>query len=230
MGPFRRRHESTDGADRSNRSPVAEDADALARDQGYMSAAHKAGSEAGKRARAARTPADSNARAKSVGSVSGAEYLTSEQEAAALNPGPGGLPDARLQRVRDRLLVVTSAGWVNPKSRTAYRYGLHSFQLRGTNHYAAALKSGRFTPGAPVRLVREADNGHDPNAVAVYAQSGRDRAGYVPASQARRLAPMMDSGVEFAAVSTRGAGSGRDGTVPHILVCERSLFDHLTRP
>jgi hypothetical protein len=40
----------------------------------------------------------------------------------------------------------------------------------------------------------------------------------------------MDSGVELAAVSTRGAGSGREGTVPQILVCERSLFDHLTRP
>lgn len=195
-----------------------------------MSAAHKAGSEAGKRARAARTPADSIARAKSVGMVTRAEYLTSDLEAAALQPGQDGLPHARLQRVRDRLLVVTPAGWVNPKSRTAHRYGLHSFQLRGTSHNAAAMKAGRFTPGASVRLIREADNAHDPNAIAVYAETGRNKTGYVPASQAKRLAPMMDAGVELAAVSIRGGGSGREGTVPQILVCERSLFDHLARP
>lgn len=195
-----------------------------------MSAAHKAGSAAGKRARAARTQAGSIARAKSMGMVLRAEYLPSEQEAAALQPGLDGLPAARLQRVRDRLLVVTPTGWVNPKSRTAHRFGLHSFQLRGTGYYAAALKAGRFTPGSSVRLVREADNAHDPNAIAVYAEIGRSKAGYVPASHAKRLAPLMDSGVELAAVSTRGAGSGRDGTVPQILVCERTLFDHLLRP
>ena len=92
------------------------------------------------------------------------------------------------------------------------------------------MKAGRFTPGSSVRLVREADNAHDPNAIAVYAESGRSKAGYVPASQAKRLAPLMDSGVELAAVSTRGAGSSREVTVPQILVCERRLFDHLRRP
>lgn len=202
MGLFRRRDKSADGVDKRNRPRGVEDADARARAEGYMSAAHKAGSEAGKRARAARTPADSIARAKSVGMVSRAEYLTSDEEAAALRPGPDGGPDARLQRVRDRLLVVTPAGWVNPKSRTAHRYGLHSFQLRGTSHYAAAMKAGRFTPGASVRLVREADNAHDPNAIAVCAETGRNKAGYVPASQAKHLAPLMDSGVELTAVST----------------------------
>lgn len=206
-----------------------DDADGRARAEGFQNAAHKAGSEAGKRARAARTPADSIARAKSVGVVSRAEYLTSDQEHAVLEPGPDGLPDARLQRVRDRLLVVTAAGWVNPKSRTAYRFGLHSFQIRGTSYHAAALKAGRFTPGAAVRLVREPDNVHDPSAIAVYAQTGRSQVGYVPASQAKRLAPLLDSGVDLVAVSTRGAGAGTGGTVPQILVCERRLYNHLTR-
>lgn len=194
-----------------------------------MSAAHKAGSEAGKRARQARTTADSTERAKSLGMVSRAEYLTSEQEGAALLPGPGGLPDARLERVRDRLLVVTPRGWINPKSRTAHQHGLHSFQLRGTAHYAAALRAGRFTPGAPVRLVREPDNVHDQNAIAIYAERARDKAGYVPKAQARRLASMLDAGIELVAVSTRGSGRATEGTVPQILVCERGLFDQLTR-
>lgn len=205
------------------------DLDARARAEGYMSAEHKAASEAGKRSRRARTPSDSIDRARSLGMVSRAEYLTSEQEPSALQPGAAGLPDARLERVRDRLLVVTPEGWINPKSRTAHQHGLHSFQLQGTGHYAAAMKAGRFTPGALVRLVREPDNAHDGNAVAVYAERARSMAGYVPKVQARRLAPMLDAGVELVAVSTRGAGRGTEGTVPQILVCERRFFDHLTR-
>lgn len=204
-------------------------ADAVARAEGYQNAAHKRGSERGKAERALRTPADRIARAKSLGMVARAEYLTPEDEARALQPGPTGLPDARLERVRDRLLVVTPLGWVNPKSRTAYRAGLHSFQIQGTDHYEGAVKAGRFTPGAVVRLVREPDNPHDPNAIAVYAERARNKAGYVPASQAKRLAPLLDAGVDLVGVSMRGAGSGTAGTVPQILVCERLLCDHLNR-
>lgn len=61
----------------------------------------------------------SAARAASLGMVSRAEYLGPDEEARALEPGPDGLPDARLERVRDRLLVVTPHGWINPRSRAA---------------------------------------------------------------------------------------------------------------
>ncbi|WP_162794462.1 HIRAN domain-containing protein [Nocardioides houyundeii] len=161
--------------------------------------------------------------------VTRAEYMDPDAEAGALQPGKDGLIDAKLEHVRDRLLVATPRGWVNPKSRTAGRAGLHSFQIRGTSHYEAALKTGRFTPGAPVRLVSEPENPHDPYAIAVYAEEGRERSGYVPAAVAKRLTRLMDSGAELVAVSVRGAEPGTMGTVPQILVCERSLFAHLTR-
>lgn len=176
-----------------------------------------------------RTTAESAARARSVGMVASAEYMDSETEARALAPGPNGLPSARLERERDRLLVVTPSGWVNPRSRTSWRFGLHSFAVRGTSYHEAAVTAGRFTPGAPVRLVREPENPHDPNAVAVYAETGRRLAGYVPKGQAKRLAQMLDSGADLVAVAVRGSGAGSNETTPHVLVCERSLYEHLTR-
>jgi len=176
-----------------------------------------------------RTPAEQVTRAKSLGHVARAEYLSPEDEARGLALGPSGLPNARLERVRDRLLVATPLGWVNPKSRTAYKAGLYSFTLRGTGYYEQAVRAGRFTPGAPVRLVRESENQHDPNAIAVYAERGRNRAGYVPKGYAKRLAPLLDSGADVVAVSVRGSGAGSDETTPHILVCERRLLDHLNR-
>jgi hypothetical protein len=175
-------------------------------------------------------PADHTARATKLGVVARSEYLRPEDEARALEPGPDGLIDARLERVRDRLLVVTPLGWINPRSRTAHRAGLHSFQLKGASHHEDAVRAGRFTPGTPVRLVREPANRHDPNAIAIYAANGRSKSGYVPAFRAKRLARLLDDGADLVGISVRGTSAGTDGTVPHILICERTLFKHLTRP
>lgn len=207
-------------------------ADETPRAEGYRNAAHKAASVRGKAARAACTPADNIARAQEVGMVARADYLTPEAETDALRPGPDGLLNARLERVRDRLLVVTPTGWVNPKSRIAHLTGLDSFTVRGTGYHPGAVKAGKFTPGTPVRLIREPDNPHDPNAIAIYAETGRNRAGYVPAARAKRLAKLLDAdaGADLVAVSVRGSGRGTDGPAPHILICERRLFEHLIRP
>ena len=40
--------------------------------------------------------------------------------AQALAPAATGVPDARLERVRDRLVVVVPHGWVSLRSRTAH--------------------------------------------------------------------------------------------------------------
>jgi len=224
------KRDATDRAEPSGGESQRPTADDEARGEGYRDAAHRAASEAGKRARRARTPESSISRAKSVGMVSRAEYLTPDDERAALVPGDDGLPAAELRRVRDRLLVVTPAGMVNPKSRTAWRSGLHSFQPRGTQHHAQAFRSANLSPGAVIDLQREPENPHDAHAVALYGHRARYPFGYVPATIAKRLSPLLDAGTELVAVSTRGAGAGRDGVVPQVLVCERRLYDHLTRP
>jgi hypothetical protein len=168
-------------------------------------------------------------RAEEQGYVACEEYLSAEDEASALKTGRGGFPNARLERVRDRLLVVTPSGWVNPRSRTAWRSGLHSFKIRGVGYYESAVKAGQFTPGASVRMVREPDNPHDSNAIAIYADGAGRKAGYVPTGHAKRLAPLIDGGADLVSISVRGSHAGSDEVTPHLLVCKRVLYDHLTR-
>ena len=156
--------------------------------------------------------------------------MSTEDELQALAPGEDGFPDARLEQVRDRLLVVTPTGMVNPKSPTAWRAGLYSIQIRGAGHYEAAVRAGNFAPGASLRLVREPNNPHDPNAIAVWAEPGRNLSGYVPRGMAKRLSPILDRGADLVAVSVHGSGARKEGNVPQVLICERALLAHLTRP
>ena len=224
MGIFRR--SETKKAERiAAREDKAEQRREVAEQRTLASAARAA--ESAKR----RKTAAYQRRAEDAGMVHRSEYLSPEEEKARVTLNSDGLPTARLTRERDRLLLKTdSGGWVNPKSTQTYRLGIYSFQIRGTSHYEAAVKAGRFTPGAPVRLVREPDNPHDPNAVAVYAEKGRSVAGYINKANAARVARLMDSGIEMVAVSMRGGAAGKDATVPHILVCERRIMEHLLRP
>lgn len=169
------------------------------------------------------------ARAQKLGYVSRVEYMAPDVEAQSLALGADGFPDARLERVRDRLVVVTPRGWVYHRSRTAYRAGLHFFILRGTAYNAVAAKAGRFTPGTPVRLEREPNNPHDANAIAVYAAGAPAKSGYVPRGTAKRLAKLLDAGADLVGITLRGSDAGEEGPNPQVLVCERALFEHLMR-
>lgn len=48
-------------------------------------------------------------------------------------------------------------------------------------------------PGLDLWVIRDADNPHDPNAMAVWSPSG-DRLGYIPAELAAGIAPLIDAG------------------------------------
>ena len=57
-------------------------------------------------------------------------------------------------------------------------------KLAGASYRAEALQDDAFAPGRRLALVREPENEHDPNAVAVYDAERRLHAGYVPADVA----------------------------------------------
>ena len=158
------------------------------------------------------------------------EYLSREEERQALILDIDGLPTGYLALDRNRLLVMTSVGKVNPKSAYAHKVGIFSFTIRGAlNHYSRALRSGNFSPGTQVRLVREPRNEFDSAAIAIYASDASSKTGYVNKLNARRLAPLMDRGADLVAISTRGEPSGIDLYVPQILVAERRVMEHLLR-
>ena len=69
--------------------------------------------------------------------------------------------------------------WDDPRIRVV--------KLAGASYRADALQDEAFAPGRRLALVREPENEHDPNAVAVYDANRRLHAGYVPAEVAPDL-------------------------------------------
>jgi hypothetical protein len=61
---------------------------------------------------------------------------------------------------------------------------LRVVKLAGASYRLDELQDDAFTPGRRLALVREPQNEHDPNAVAVWDADRRVQAGYVPAEVA----------------------------------------------
>jgi hypothetical protein len=74
--------------------------------------------------------------------------------------------------------------------------------VAGVSFRSEAVADSSFDPGARLALVREPDNEHDPNAIAVWNEARTLQAGYVPREVAGELA-----GDELA-VSLWRAGEG----------------------
>ena len=73
-------------------------------------------------------------------------------------------------------------------TKTGIDLGTMSTLVVGGQHYSA-----RLSPGEPVRLTREPDNPHDPNAIRVENMAG-EKAGHLPREVAAWLAPLLDAG------------------------------------
>jgi hypothetical protein len=69
--------------------------------------------------------------------------------------------------------------WDDPRVRVV--------KLAGASYRTDALQDDAFAPGRRLALVREPENEHDPNAVAVWDGERRLQAGYVPAEVAPEL-------------------------------------------
>lgn len=70
---------------------------------------------------------------------------------------------------------------------------LFDFAIAGAFYYELAEVLASLVPGTRLALVREADNPHDANAVAVYSQAGA-KLGFVPRVANTPIAQLLDSG------------------------------------
>ena len=69
--------------------------------------------------------------------------------------------------------------WRDPRLRVV--------PVAGASYRVDALQDDAFAPGRRLALVREPENPHDPNAVAIWDAERRVQAGYVPAEVAPEL-------------------------------------------
>lgn len=82
--------------------------------------------------------------------------------------------------------------------------------------------------GCWLSLAREADNPYDRNAIAICASNGR-MLGYVPASDAVELAPILDGGARYEA-TVKKVLSGRRGPIPIVKLVVYEGASPLGRP
>ena len=170
--------------------------------------------------------------AERPGVIYRSDYMPPEREAKRFTLDCDGLPTGYLARRAGQLVLLADGGseeMVNSRSTRVYGLGIYMFRVKGVSHYEAAVRSGDFSPGAAVRLVRQPDNAYDPNAVAVYAAAATKPAGYVNRQNAARIAKRLDAGDDLAAISLDGSRAGSEGGAPVILVASPAVLTHLMR-
>ncbi len=148
------------------------------------------------------------------------EYLPKELEPTHVIRDAAGLPRLRLVETGDRLslsLPEVDGALVNPKGPGLRALGFVATYARGAAYHLSAFRAADLRKGRPVRLHRESDNPHDPNAVALHAPGARKPFGYVQAARAVSVAKRLDSGEALGGISLRGQGRGGDDSA-HLLI------------
>jgi len=125
-------------------------------------------------------------------------YLSTERQAELLVPRADGLPPLHLVRHAGALWLAedTTGKLINVDNRYLRRLGIFGVKVRGTRYYTGRARLG------PAALVREPDNPHDPNAVAIHV--GGEMLGHYNKGMARSLAKRLDAGepLQAAVIST----------------------------
>jgi hypothetical protein len=70
-------------------------------------------------------------------------------------------------------------------------------------HHQEAVGREDVGPGRALELRRDPANEHDPNAIAVYPAGGGEQVGWVPRELAAELAPELDAGRPWSALTLR---------------------------
>lgn len=132
-------------------------------------------------------------------------------------------PDANVEWVKQLRIVSNAPGTgrlempdgeiIKSHDPRLRRGGLLAVSIAGWDYYEKDVQKADCGAGTPASLLREPKNEHDPNAVMAAGRAGIKglglaKVGYVPADEAKRLAPRMDGGECIRAVFLRSPGPG----------------------
>lgn len=153
------------------------------------------------------------------------DYVPKEEEGRYLTRRADGRPNLYLVDAGDRLAIwspVDGGGLINPRGPGLRHLGLYASQARGATHYGSAYLVADLSKGRWLDLIREPENLHDKNAVAMCAPGSRIAFAYVQRGRAPAVARRMDAGEAIAAVSMRGPGKGRADQSTLVLIGSRT--------
>ena len=141
-------------------------------------------------------------------------YLPSDRWDELLVLGENGMPTLFLQMRNGELWLTepTTGQFISVGNKNLRRLGIWTVNVRGVNYHESAVKAGNFQPGARVALVREPENVHDKNAVAISAIDTDDVVGYVNKGMALGISRLILARTPLHAISLSGGGQGILGT------------------
>ncbi|MRX42343.1 HIRAN domain-containing protein [Agromyces kandeliae] len=153
-------------------------------------------------------------------------YLPSSRWDELLSPAVDP-PRLRLVPYRGEwwLEETTTGQLVKVANRHLAALGIWTCAVRGVKYYGDAAKVASLSPGTPVQLVREPNNPHDANAIAVVADGLP--VGHVNKQMAARMAHLLDAGDPLRAISVAGSAAGVEPDRVHVLAASPALLSHL---
>lgn len=157
------------------------------------------------------------------------EYLPSDWAKQIFPKDLVGLPPVSIERRRGEAWLVDSVHGrlIAPGSLPLQALGIISFNVRGSQHYDAAIARAAPRPLDRLSAVHEPTNLHDKNTIAICAPGSSEPMGYVNKANAARIAERMRNGAKFSAVALRTPGYGAGGF--SVVLTDDVTMAHLMR-
>lgn len=154
-----------------------------------------------------------------------AGYVPPAAAKSQLVAGPDGMPPLRLVSSHNGLdLALPDGELVDYKILVHRHFQIFSFRVVGMGFYEDPDRPFRFRNGQRVHAVREPENEHDANAVAITTGRPAKKIGYVNKQRAAWVAKLLDAGQELDGIIIQSKAAS-----PRVLLTTPEVLAYLQR-
>ena len=154
-----------------------------------------------------------------------AGYVPPAAAKSQLVAGPDGMPPLRLVSSSNGLdLALRDGELIDYKILALRHFRIFAFRVVGMGFYEDPEKPFKFRNGQRVQAVREPDNQHDANAVAIHAGRPAKKIGYVNKQRAAWVAKLLDAGQPLDGIVIQSKASS-----PRVLLTTPEMLAYLQR-
>jgi hypothetical protein len=154
-----------------------------------------------------------------------AGYVPPAAAKSQLVAGPDGMPPLRLVPSNNGLdLALPDGELIDYKILALRHFQIFAFRVVGMGFYEDPDKPFKFRNGQRVQAVREPDNEHDVNAVAIHAGRPANKIGYVNKQRAAWVAKLLDAGQELDGIIIQSKAAS-----PRVLLTTPEMLAYLQR-
>lgn len=154
-----------------------------------------------------------------------AGYVPPAEAKSELVAGPDGMPPLRLVPSSNGLdLALTNGQLVDYKILALRHFQIFAFRVVGMSFYEDPERPFRFRNGQRVQAVREPNNEHDANAVAITTGRPAKKIGYVNKQRATWVAKLLDAGQQLDGIVIQSKAAS-----PRVLLTTPEMLVYLQR-